>query len=70
MDIFQEKKKQQYLVLLIIAMVIGTAGILLYSGYADKPPAGPDITETDKYKKPVINWHVLESAEMKELRMP
>lgn len=69
MDIFKEKQKQQYLILVIIAMIIIAIGILLYGNYSNKNVFAPDL-QTNKYRKPIINWAILEDPELKELQIP
>ncbi|MCK4355276.1 hypothetical protein KAW43_02975 [Candidatus Parcubacteria bacterium] len=69
MDFFQQKKKQQYLILAIVGMVIITAGILFYGNYSKRPSTNY-ILETKEYKKPIINWEVLEDPALKELQIP
>jgi hypothetical protein len=69
MDIFKEKQKQQYLILAAIGMIIIAAGILFYGSFADKNVLAPDV-RTNQYRKPVINWAILESPELKELQIP
>ena len=69
MDIFKEKKRQQYLVLAVIGMVIIAIGILSYGSFSDKNVFAPDA-QINKYKKPVINWAILEDPELKELQIP
>lgn len=69
MDFFQEKKKQQYLILVAAGMILIAAGILFYGRFSDKDIMSPSI-ETNQYRKPIINWAVLESPGLKELQIP
>lgn len=69
MDIFKEKQKQQYLILVAIGMIIIAAGILFYGNFSDKNVSAPDV-QASQYRKPVINWAILESPELKELQIP
>lgn len=68
MDIFQEKRKQQYLILAIIGMVLIAIGILSYDRFSEKSAIMP-IVETNQYRKPVINWAVFEDPQFKELQL-
>ncbi len=69
MDFFKQKKRQQYLILAAAGMAIATAGILIYGNYS-KTPSTSHILETKEYRKPIINWDVLEDPALKELQIP
>lgn len=69
MDIFKEKQRQQYLILVAIGMIIVAVGILSYGSFSDKNILAPDV-QINKYRKPIINWAILESPELKELQIP
>lgn len=69
MDFFQEKKKQKYLILVTIGMVSIAVGVLSYGRFSDRDIIMPSI-EVNQYRKPIINWAVLESSELKELQIP
>jgi hypothetical protein len=69
MDFFQEKKKQKYLILASVGMVLIAAGVLSYGRFSDRDIIMPDI-EINQYRKPIINWAALESPELKELQIP
>lgn len=70
MDIFKEKQRQQYLILVAVGMIIVAFGILSYGGsFFDKNVLAPDV-QINKYRKPIINWAILESPELKELQIP
>jgi hypothetical protein len=69
MDIFQEKKKQKYLILVGVGMVLIAVGVLSYGRFSNRDIIMPGI-EVNQYRKPIINWAVLESPELKELQIP
>ena len=70
MDFFQEKKKQKYLILVIVSMIIIMVGVLSYDRFSDRTDMMMPNIEANQYRKPIINWAVLESPELKELQIP
>ena len=70
MDFFQEKKKQKYLILMAVGMVLITVGVLVYGRFSDRTDMVMPNIEVNQYRKPIINWAVLESPELKELQIP
>ena len=69
MDFFQEKKKQQYLILAALGMILIAVGILSYGRFSDRGIMSPDI-EANQYRKPIINWAIFESPELQKLQLP
>ncbi len=69
MDFFQAKKKQQYLILVAVGMVLIAVGVLSYGRFSDKTDMMMPNIEVNQYRKPIINWAVLESPELKELQI-